>query len=82
MPPAVVYQDNKSTINLATKGKSTSDRTRHVNIRYFWIKDRIASGEAIIEHLPTNDMVSDILTKPLQGKKFLELREKLLNWAL
>jgi hypothetical protein len=80
VPPAKVFQDNKSTIILANKGRSTSDRTRHINIRYFWVKDRIDTGDVVLEHLPTDDMVSDILTKPLQGSKFQELRAKLLNW--
>jgi hypothetical protein len=80
MDSAVIYQDNKSTINLAEKGRSTSERTRHVNIRYFFIHDRIKSGEVEIKHMPTGEMLSDILTKPLQGTLFLKLRAELLNW--
>jgi hypothetical protein len=81
MDSAVIYQDNKSTINLAEKGRSTSERTRHVNIRYFFIHDRIKSGEVEIKHMPTGEMLSDILTKPLQGTLFLKLRAELLNWS-
>jgi hypothetical protein len=77
--PAILYQDNKSTITLAEKGKSNSQRTRHVNIRYFFIKDRIDAKEIELKYMPTDDMVADILTKPLQGKKFIELRKRLLN---
>jgi hypothetical protein len=82
MDAAVIYQDNKSTINLAEKGRSTSERTRHVNIRYFFIHDRIKSGEVKVMHMPTKDMLSDILTKPLQGSLFLKLRAELLNWKI
>ena len=78
---ATVYQDNKSTICLAEKGRSTSERTRHINIRYFFIKDRIASGEVKVEYLPTERMVADILTKPLQGELFRRLRDALLTGA-
>ena len=39
--PAIVYQDNQSTICLANKGRSTSERIRHVKIRYFFIKHYI-----------------------------------------
>lgn len=80
MPPATVFQDNMSTMALVKNGKSNSERTRHINIRYFWIKDRVDSGEVTIEYQPTDGMISDILTKPLQGEKFRELRAKLLNW--
>jgi len=80
MDPATVYQDNKSTICMAEKGRSTSDRTRHIAIRYFWVKDRIAAREMKVEYLPTANMLADILTKPLQGELFRALRKELLNW--
>jgi len=80
MGPATVYEDNMSTIKLAEKGRSTSERTRHISIRYFFIKDRIAAGEIQIEHLSTKDMIADMLTKPLQGELFRAMRRQLLNW--
>jgi hypothetical protein len=75
-----IFQDNKSTIHMINNGASKSDRTRHMNIRYFWLKERIDDGEVNIEYLPTDQMIADILTKPLQGSKFAELRTLLLNW--
>ena len=80
MGPATVYEDNMSTIKLAEKGRSTSERTRHISIRYFFIKDRISAGEIQIEHLSTKDMIADMLTKPLQGELFRAMRKQLLNW--
>jgi len=77
--PAKVYQDNMSTIAVIKKGKSTSMNSRHVNIRYFFAKDRVDNKEIEIEYKKTDEMVADILTKPLQGKKFLELRKTLMN---
>jgi histone deacetylase 1/2 len=78
--PATLYQDNESTIKLSTNGVASSDRTRHVSIRYFWIKDRCATGDVEVIYKPTDEMVADILTKPLHGEKFKELRSLLLNW--
>jgi hypothetical protein len=75
-----IFQDNKSTIHMINNGASKSDRTRHMNIRYFWLKERIDDGEVNVEYLPTDQMIADILTKPLQGSKFAELRTLLLNW--
>ena len=80
MPPALVHQDNMSTIALAVKGSASSDRTRHVSIRYFWMKDRIASGDIEVVYKPTDDMIADIMTKPLHGDHFVRLRKALLNW--
>ena len=65
---AKLYQDNTSTILLANKGLSSSGRTRHIGVRYFFIKDRIDAGEVELEHMSTTDMIADILTKPLQGQ--------------
>ena len=79
MAPAIIKQDNMSTLALAAKGRSTSERTRHVNIRYFFIKDRVTSGDLKLEYLPTAEMIADILTKPLQGETFRILRDALLN---
>ena len=77
---AKLYQDNTSTILLANKGLSSSGKTRHVGVRYFFIKDRIGAGEVVVSHVSTTDMIADILTKPLQGNLFRVLREQLLNW--
>jgi hypothetical protein len=77
---SIVHQDNQSTILLAENGKASSGRrTRHINIRYFFIKDRIASGEIKIEHCPTKEMVADFFTKPLQGSQFVNLRNQIMN---
>jgi hypothetical protein len=59
--PATVYQDNQSTICLANKGRSTSNRTRHIKIRYFFIRHYIDAREIVIDYLPTGAMVADIL---------------------
>ena len=77
---AKVYQDNKSTMALVKKGKGSSDRTKHINIRYFFVKDRVESGDIQIEYLPTGEMIADVLTKPLQGEPFRNMRKQLLNW--
>ena len=80
MGPATVYQDNMSTIASVKNGKSNSDRTRHIAIRFFFISDRVTSKEINVEYMPTGEMLADILTKPLQGALFVKLRDKLLNW--
>ena len=78
--PAVIYQDNQSTICLANKGRSTSERTRHVKIRYFFISHYVETNEVAIAYLPTGQMVADILTKPLHGALFERLRLKLVGF--
>jgi len=67
----IVYQDNQSAILLEKNGRASSGkRTRHINIRYFFVTDRVANGEATIEYCPTKEMLADYFTKPLQGAQF------------
>ena len=78
--PAVIMQDNEAAIKLAENGFSSAMRTRHINIRYFFVKDRIAKGEIEVKYCPTKLMIADCLTKPVQGQLFLELRDLLLGY--
>ena len=78
--PSTIHQDNQSTMLMAKNGRrSSGKRTRHLNIRYYFVKDKIDSGDIELQYCPTKDMIADILTKPLQGVAFRELRRKLLN---
>ena len=76
----LLLQDNKSTILLEENGKmSSSKRTRHVNICYSFITDRIKKGEVRVQYCPTESMVADYFSKPLQGRLFRKLRNKIMN---
>ena len=44
-PPATVYQDNQAAIRLSENGVASSSRTRHIDIRYLFIQDRIENGD-------------------------------------
>ena len=72
--PAIVYQDNKSTICLVNRGRSMSERTRHVKVRYFFITHYIEVKEIEVQYLPTEEMVADMMTKPLHGALFGKFR--------
>ena len=77
--PLILYQDNKSAITLMEKGRSTSQRTKHISTRYFFVKDRIDSGEIKLVHMGTKDMIADFYTKPLQGELFKYMRDKIMG---
>ena len=75
-----MYQDNMSLMLLEKNGRSlSSKRTWYMNIRYFFVKDWVASKEIRIEFSPTEDMIADFFTKPLQGKQFYKLRDQVMN---
>ena len=76
----ILYQDNKSAILLEKNGKkSSSKRTKHIAIRYYFNTDRVKSDELSIEYCPTGDMFADYFTKPLQGKFFYQLSKEIMN---
>ena len=76
----ILYQDNKSAVLLETNGRaSSSKRTKHINIRYYYVADRVAKGDLRIVWCPTDKMIADFLTKPLQGKAFVEFRNLLMG---
>ena len=78
MNQAQLMQDN--TIRLAMNGKSCPDRTKHIKLSYYFIKQYLESGKFSITYCPTELMTADILTKPLQGKLFRVMRNRLLGY--
>ena len=76
----ILYQDNKSAMLLETNGLAlSSKRTKHINIRYNYVADRVAKGDLRVVWCPTEKMIADFLTKPLQGKAFVEFRNLLMG---
>ena len=76
----ILYQDNESCIKLANNGKaSSSKRTRHIHIRYFFVTDRVKGNELEIEYCPTEEMLGDFFTKPLTGQLFAKFRNNILG---
>jgi hypothetical protein len=76
----IVYQDNKSAILLEKNGKaSSSKRTKHINIRFYFITDRVKQGEISVAWCPTGDMIADFFTKPTQGALFKRFRDQIMG---
>jgi hypothetical protein len=79
LPAVKLFEDNLSTIALTKSGKSNSSRARHNTIRFFFISGKVLSKEVEVEYMPTDAMLADILTKPLQGSLFKKFHDFLLN---
>ena len=80
MRPSLVFQDNKSAILLKKNGKASSlKRTKHINIRYFFVHDRVDKKELELEHCPNEEMWADVLTKPKQGLAWITFRAQLMG---
>lgn len=77
---STVFQDNTSALKMDKNGRnSCSGNSRHMNVRYFFVKDRF-DKEIELRYCPTQLMLAVFFTKPLQGALFLKLRELIMNW--
>jgi hypothetical protein len=81
MEPSLLYQENMSAILLETNGKvSSSKRTKHTKVKYFFIKEKVDYGGIVIEYCPMEQMWTDVInTKPKQGKVFREFRGHMMG---
>ena len=70
---ATVYQDNQGVIKLMTSARNTRQRTKHLNIRYFFAADRVESNDIELVYMKTDRMIADILTKALMGALFVRI---------
>lgn len=77
--PAIVYQDNKSTICVCETGHSKNGKLKHMAVRYYFIHGQITANIVKLKYCKTSQMVADILTKPLTGLLFNVFRKRLLN---
>ena len=76
----IVFRDNTSTMKLEENGRmSAGKRTRHFDIKYFYISDLIKRKEIEIKYCPTSPMWADYMTKPLVGKDFHAHRKNIMN---
>lgn len=69
-----IYEDNQSCLNLIQEEK-LSNRTKHIDVRAHFVKDHIDKGDVICEYCPTEEMLADMLTKPIPTAKFKKLRD-------
>ena len=77
-----LFQDNQSAMKIICNGKrSSGPKTKHMDTRYFWIKDRLESEGINVVYCPTSLMVANFFTKPLQGHLFKTLRDVVLGYT-
>ena len=65
----VVYYDNSSAIDIS-KNPVQHSKTKHVEIRYHFIRDRVERKIVCLEYIPTERQNAYIFTKPLDRSKF------------
>lgn len=74
--PVVILEDNQGAIAIA-KNPVDHSRTKHIDIRYHYIRECVQNGQIQVKYCPTHNMKADILTKPLVKQRFEYLRSEI-----
>jgi hypothetical protein len=53
------------------------ERSKHIEIKYYFIQDKVQEGEVNLKYILTDKQTTNILTKPLSRIKFAYFREKM-----
>jgi hypothetical protein len=69
LEPTLIYEDNQSCIALA-KNPVFHARSKHIDIRHHFIRDKVESKEIELAYMSTNEMIADALTKALPHPRF------------
>ena len=72
--PVTLYEDNESAKAIAQDDRQ-SERTKHMDVKYFAIREFIESGDVVVESIASADNLADMFTKVLQRGPFCRLRE-------
>jgi ribonuclease HI len=77
--PVKIYCDNQSAIALG-KNDTFHQRTKHIDIRYHFVRENVTSNKIVLEYIPTNQQQANILTKVIsQGIVFGRERDRLMT---
>lgn len=68
--------DNSSAINIS-KNPIMHSRTKHIEIKYHFLREKVAKKEVKVEYVCKSEQIADIFTKPLPKDSFEHLRLKL-----
>jgi hypothetical protein len=74
--PTVIHCDNHRCVKLS-KNPISHDSLKHVDIKYQYIRDMVQRKEVLVQYLPIDEKIADVLTKPLAKSKFKYFRDKL-----
>jgi hypothetical protein len=71
-PTTIIHSDSQGSIALS-KNPEHHARSKHIDIRHHFVREQVAAGTITLQYIPTEDMLADVLTKPLSREKHTRL---------
>lgn len=78
LAPTVIHEDNKACISYS-KNNTCHDRTKHIDIRAYALRDRVREGMIVLSHIETKHQLADMLTKTQLKRTFMEHRDHIMD---
>jgi hypothetical protein len=75
--PIVIYEDNQTAKRMAEE--IATKRSRHIDVRYHYVRELVRRGAVVIQDCRSDDMLADLLTKPLPKVRFYMLRDRFMS---
>jgi hypothetical protein len=78
--PTAIHEDNQACIAMSSNPTVNHKRSKHIDIRYHFTRERVESGDLELRYVPTEHQLADLLTKALESKRVAKLREQVLGY--
>ena len=76
--PSLIFDDNTGSIAMS-KNPIKHSRNKHIQLKYHYVRQRVADGEVKLTYVPSEENIADCLTKCLAPKKFKYFRDKMVQ---
>ena len=76
--PSIIFDDSTACIGMS-RNPINRDRNKHIDLKYHFVRHKVAQGEIKLVYVPTEENVADIMTKTLAKIKFKRFRDRLVN---
>jgi hypothetical protein len=74
-----MYVDSQCAMQMLQQGTGSFKGAKNIKVQLFWMKELLDNGSLKLIYMPTDELIADILTKPLTGWKFQYLLYKLIG---
>jgi hypothetical protein len=78
--PTMIFEDKNNQACIAlTKNSLVNTRSKHIDIKYHFNREKMENGEVDLKYCPTTEMIVDVLTKPLPAPHHRELTMRMMG---